>query len=85
MLAGDVGCHVLAVGDISDHHARALRRQRPRIVPADALGPAGDDRGFSFKPCHSLLPAIHAFMVGSCKTWMPATSAGMTWGEWHAN
>ena len=71
MAGGDFSCDLLAVGDVGDHHARAFRSQRLRIVPADALGAAGDDRGFSFKSCHDrlqfvmagLVPAIHAFIV----------------------
>ncbi len=43
MPGGDLGRKVTPVGDIGDHHPRALGRQRVGIVPADALGAAGDD------------------------------------------
>jgi NADP-dependent 3-hydroxy acid dehydrogenase YdfG len=35
--------YLIAIGDVSDHHARALSGQRLRIMPPDALGTAGDD------------------------------------------
>ena len=47
-----------AVLDIGDHHARAFGGERQRIMPADALGAAGDDRGLSFKPCHGRSPDV---------------------------
>ena len=54
MAAGDFRGELLAVGDVGDHHARALGGERLRIMPADALGAAGDDCGFSFQPRHAL-------------------------------
>ncbi len=56
MPPGDFRGQLLAVGDVGDHHARAFGGERLRIMPADALGAAGDDRGFSFKSCHSAFP-----------------------------
>ena len=53
MAAGDFLGQLLAVGDVGDHHARAFGGERLRIMPADALGAAGDDRGFSRKPGHA--------------------------------
>ena len=52
MTAGDFGHQILAVGDIGYHHAGAFGGQRLRVMPADTLGPAGDDGDFSFKPRH---------------------------------
>jgi hypothetical protein len=39
----DFGRQLVAIGDVGDHHPGAFRRQRQRIMPADALGPAGHD------------------------------------------
>ena len=44
MLARQLLRDRLAVGDIGDHQPRALRGKRPRIMPANALGAAGQDR-----------------------------------------
>src|SRR5664280_523343 len=63
MAAGDFRGKVLAVGDVGDHHARAFGGERLRIMPADALGAAGDDRGFSFQSCHTLLPAAGDWQI----------------------
>ena len=54
--AGDFLGELAAVGDVGDHHARAFGGERLRIMPADALGAAGDDRGFSGKPRHDYSP-----------------------------
>jgi len=44
----------------------------------DARVKPAHDRGFLFVMA-GLVPAIHAFLIwASPKTWMPATSAGMT-------
>jgi hypothetical protein len=48
----DFAGYLIAIGDVSDHHARALSGQRLRIMPPDALGTAGDDGRFSLKARH---------------------------------
>ena len=58
MTAGDFRSKILAVGNVGDHHTRAFGGERLRIMPADALGAAGDDRGFSFQPCHGRFPDV---------------------------
>jgi hypothetical protein len=52
VLRRDLGGKLAAVGDVGDHNLGAFRRQRARIMRADALGPAGDDRSAARKPCH---------------------------------
>ena len=61
MLGGDLRGELLAVGDVGDHDAGALGGERLRVVPADALGAAGDDRGAAGESRHGLtLPDLAA-------------------------
>ena len=79
MAAGDFRREILAVGDVGDHHARAFGGERLRIMPADALGAAGDDCGFSFQPRHSLLPAMRLKTDdGQCHISYEAKNRGVT-------
>ena len=52
MAAGDFLGKRAAIGDVGNHHLGAFGGERLRIVPADALGAAGNDGGFSREPCH---------------------------------
>ncbi len=69
MAAGDFLGKSAAVGDIGDHHARAFGGERLRIVPADALGAASDDRGFSGKSSHTTSPVMAGLVA--CKSGLP--------------
>ena len=55
VVAGDLVRHVLAVGKIGDHQPRALGGKRLRIVPADALGAAGDNGDAAIQSRHELI------------------------------
>ena len=55
VVAGDLVRHVLAVGEVGDHQPRALGGKRLRIVPADALGAAGDNGDAAIQSRHELI------------------------------
>ena len=55
VLGGDLLRYLLAVGDIGDHDARAFGGERQRIVPADALGSAGDNGGTAGQSPHAAI------------------------------
>jgi hypothetical protein len=57
VLGGDLLRQFLAVGDVGDHHACALGGERPRVMPADAFRPAGDDRRAARQSRHGLTPS----------------------------
>ena len=57
VLRRDLGGERGAIGDVRDHDLGALGGERLRVVAADALGAAGDDRGAASEPRHgSVLP-----------------------------
>src|SRR5262249_44166428 len=43
-------------GNVGDHQPRPLRRQRVRVMAADALGAAGQDRNATVEPRHHFFP-----------------------------
>ena len=52
MFARDFFGQLLAVGDVGDHQARAFGGEPVRIVPADALGAAGEERDAAVETGH---------------------------------
>ena len=52
MFSRDLFGKLLAVGDIGDHQARAFGGQPVRVMPADALGAAGEQRDAAVEAGH---------------------------------
>src|SRR5262249_49546773 len=72
-----------AVGDIGDHDARALGGEGERIVPADALGAAGHDRGAAGESGHEGYPfgatrAMKVAKAASCCLMKPRVASSLS-------
>jgi hypothetical protein len=50
--AGDRIRNLGAIGNVGDHQSRALGGERQRIMPAETLGTAGDNRDPPIQPPH---------------------------------
>ena len=65
MRARDLIGRLLAVNDVGNHDAATLGGKRARIMPADPLGAACNDRNTAVYPSHNALLLVQSWFLVS--------------------